>query len=274
MNNDVKVFFDEYGIKEWNRLDENAYSRINYLLHLHFIKEHLKPGMKILDAGCGTGRFSIDFAKMGCKVTLLDISQEQLKIAKHKIDDAKVNHNIEGIYHTDLIDKTDFADDYFDVIVCYGAPLSYILEKRYEVIKEFNRILKSKGNLFVSVNNKWGIFKMLIGRQMTDFFSEPEYWFIDRVIESGDLPKHEKVNHPARHFFEAKELKFLFENNGFKPVKFGGSPCISCGNQMNIEEISKNKEALKTIINIELASYTKDTMVDNGEFLLAMGEKK
>ena len=43
---------------------------------------------------------------------------------------------------------------------------------------------------------------------------------------------------------------------------------------MNIEEISKNDEALKTIINIELASYTKDTMVDNGEFLLAMGEKR
>ena len=274
MNTEVKIFFDEYGIKEWNRLEENAYSRINYLLHMHFIKEYLKPDMKILDAGCGTGRFSIDFAKLDCKVTLLDISQEQLKIAKEKIDEAEVGHNIEGVYHADLAEKTNFADNQFDVIVCYGAPLSYILEKRDDVIKEFNRILKPKGKLFVSVNNKWGIFKMLIGRQMTDFFSDPEYWFIDQVIESGDLPKHEKVNHPARHFFEAKELKDLFVNNGFAPIKFGGSPCISCGNQMNIEEISKNNEALKTIINIELASYTKDTMVDNGEFLLAMGEKR
>jgi len=274
MNNEVKAFFDEYGMKEWNRLDENAYSRINYLLHMHFIKEHLKPGMKILDAGCGTGRFSIDFAQLGCQVTLLDISEEQLRIAKDKIDEAKVNHNIEGIFCSNLSEGTEFPDNYFDVVVCYGAPLSYILERRDDVMKEFNRILKVKGNLFVSVNNKWGILKMLIGRQMTDFFSEPDYWFIDQVIKTGDLPKHEKVNHPARHFFEAEELRHLFENNGFDNLKLGGSPCISCGNQANIEELSKNDEALKTIINIELASYTKETMVDNGEFLLAMGEKR
>ena len=273
MSSEVKAFYDDYGIKEWNRLDENAYSRINYLLHMHFIKEHLEPGMKVLDAGCGTGRFSIEFAKLGCDVTLFDISEEQLRIATSKIDEANVKNNIDGIIQGDLNEKMKFPDEHFDVVVCYGAPLSYILEKRDDVIKEFNRILKPSGKLFVSVNNKWGIFKMLIGRQMTDFFSDPDYWYIDQVIESGDLPIHEKVDHPPRHFFEAMELRALLDNNGFSAVKLGGSPCISCGHQANLEEISKNKEALKTIINIELETYTKDTMVDNGEFLLAMGRK-
>lgn len=273
MSSEVKAFYDDYGIKEWNRLDENAYSRINYLLHMHFIKEHLESGMKVLDAGCGTGRFSIEFAKLGCDVTLFDISEEQLRIAKIKIDESNVKNNIAGIIQGDLNEKMKFPDDHFDVVVCYGAPLSYILEKRDEVIKEFNRILKPSGKLFVSVNNKWGIFKMLIGRQMTDFFSDPDYWYIDQVIESGDLPRHEKVDHPPRHFFEAMELRTLLDNNGFSDVKLGGSPCISCGHQANLEEISKNNEALKTIIDIELETYTKDTMVDNGEFLLAMGRK-
>jgi ubiquinone/menaquinone biosynthesis C-methylase UbiE len=274
MDHEVKSFYDEYGIKEWNRLEENAYSRINYLLHMHFIKDHLKPGMNVLDAGCGSGRFSIEFAQMGCKVTLLDISNEQLRIAKEKIAEAEVNHNIEGILQADLNEKLNFDDALFDVIVCYGAPLSYILERRDEVIKEFHRLLKPNGKLFVSVNNKWGILKMLIGRQMTDFFSDPEYWMIDQVIATGDLPKHEKVNQPARHFFEAQELRALFENNGFNALKLGGSPCISCGNQANIEEMSKNSDALNTIVNIEIASYTKESMLDNGEFLLAMGVKK
>lgn len=84
MSSEVKAFYDDYGIKEWNRLDENAYSRINYLLHMHFIKGHLTPGMKVLDAGCGTGRFSIEFAKLGCKVTRLTFqkSSSGLRIAK------------------------------------------------------------------------------------------------------------------------------------------------------------------------------------------------
>lgn len=273
MSSEVKSFYDDYGIKEWNRLDENAYSRINYLLHMHFIKEHLASGMKVLDAGCGTGRFSIEFAKLDCDVTLFDISDEQLRIANSKIEEANVKKNIDSIIQGDLNEKMKFPDEHFDVVVCYGAPLSYILEKRDDVIKEFNRILKPSGKLFVSVNNKWGVFKMLIGRQMTAFFSDPDYWYIDQVIESGDLPRHEKVDHPARHFFEAKELRTLLDNNGFSTVKLGGSPCISCGHQANLEEISENNEALKTIINIELETYTKDTMVDNGEFLLAMGRK-
>lgn len=274
MSSDVKAFYDEYGIREWDRLEENAYSRINYLLHMHFIKEHLKPGMKVLDAGCGAGRFSIEFAKLDCHVTLFDISEAQLKIANDKIEEANVKSNIEEMIQGDLNEKTKFPDNHFDVVVCYGAPLSYILEGREDVIKEFNRILKPQGRLFVSVNNKWGILKMLIGRQMTDFFSNPEYWYINEVIETGDLPKHEKVNHPPRHFFEAKELSALLTNNGFNSVKLGGSPCVSCGNQSNLEEISKDPTALKTIIGIELEAYTKETMVDNGEFLLAMGCKE
>lgn len=124
---------------------------------MHFIDKYLDNGMKILDAGCGAGRYSIEFAKRGCKVTLLDISNEQLKIAKEKIDDAKVNKNIEGIFQGDIRDLSQFENEKFDLVVCYGAPLSYILECREKVVLEFNRVLKKNGMLFVSVNNKWGV---------------------------------------------------------------------------------------------------------------------
>lgn len=273
MSQDVKAFYDDYGIREWHRLDENAYAKLNFLLHMHFIKAHLKPEMRVLDAGCGTGRFSIEFAKLGCQVTLLDISEEQLRIAKEKLDEAGIINNIEGIHTHNLSDSMPFEDETFDVVVCYGAPLSYILENRDAVIRQFARVLKPNGKVFISVNNKWGIFKMLIGRQMTEFFNNPDYWYISEVMDTGDLPKHEKVSHPARHLFEASELKTLLNENGFMTQKLGGSPCLCCGNQVNLEEMSKDEAALKTIIGIELEAYTKDSMVDNGEFLLAMGEK-
>ena len=274
MENDVRDFYNKYGMREWNRLEENTYSKINYLLHMHFIEKYLHKGMKVLDAGCGAGRYSIEFAKRGCKVTLLDISDEQLKIAKEKINEAKVNENIEGILQGDIRDLSLFKDEQFDMVVCYGAPLSYVLENREKAILEFNRVLSKSGMLFVSVNNKWGILKMLLGNKYPDFFNNPEYWYIDKVMKTGDLPKHEKVNQPSRHFFEAVELNDLLTENGFGKVALGGSPCFSCGNLQAVEELGKDEKAFSTILQIELETYIKPTMVDSGEFLLAKGIKK
>lgn len=274
MENEVRDFYNKYGIREWNRLEENTYSRINFLLHMHFIEKYLHKEMKILDAGCGAGRYSIEFAKRGCRVTLFDISDVQLKIAEEKITEAKVNENIEGIFQGDIRDLSQFEDEQFDMVVCYGAPLSYVLENREKAILEFNRVLNKNGSLVISVNNKWGILKMLLGNKYPGFFSDPEYWYINKVMKTGDLPKHEKVNQPARHFFEAEEINKLLKKNGFNKIVLGGCPCFSCGNLQSVEELGKDEKAFYTIMQIEIETYKKPTMVDNGEFLLARGVKK
>lgn len=274
MRNEVRDFYNEYGMREWNRLEESIYSRINFILHMDFIKEHICEGMKILDAGCGAGRYSVEFAKMGCKVTLFDISDEQLRIAQEKISEQNMEHNIEGVFRGDIRDLSYFEDESFDMIVCYGAPLSYVIKGREQAISEFYRVLKKEGILAISVNNKWGILKMLLGNKNLDFFNDPEYWFLNKVIETGDLPKHEKVSHPPRHFFEGEELEQLIDDGKFNNIVLGGSPCFSCGNAQSIEDICKDEIALNTILDIELRTYTKRTLIDNGEFLLAKGIKK
>lgn len=274
MSNKVMEFYDKYGIKEWYRLEESSYSRINYLLHMDFIENHLKEGMRVLDAGCGAGRYSIELAKKGCKVTLFDISSEQLRIAKEKIQEAKVEKNIEGFIQGDIRDLSQFKDEEFDMIICYGAPLSYVMENREKAILEFNRVLNKDGLLALSVNNRWGIIKMVLGSRNYDFFERPEYWNIEEVIKTGDLSEHEMVSQPPRHFFEGKELEDLLKCNGFKEISLGGSPCISCGNAQIINDFNRDNRGLDTILKIELETYTKPTMVDNGEFLLAKAKKK
>lgn len=47
-----------------------------------FLKDHMEiAGKRILDIGCGSGRFLIPFVKLGAKVTGIDISSEMLKQA-------------------------------------------------------------------------------------------------------------------------------------------------------------------------------------------------
>ena len=122
MSNEVRDFYNRYGEREWQRLDVDAYSRITFILHMDFIKSHLHEGIKMLDAGCGAGRYSVEFARMGCDVTLFDISNEQLRIAKSKLAERGLERQISGYIQGDIRDLSAFPDQSFDVAVCYGAP--------------------------------------------------------------------------------------------------------------------------------------------------------
>ena len=274
---EISEFYNNYGVREWERLDLSAYDRINYYLHMHFLKEHIGEGKSVLDAGCGAGRFSVEIAKCGSKVTLLDISSEQLRLAKDKLKEENLEANVDAAILADLRDLSMIEDNKFDTVVCYGAPINYLLENKEKAVKELVRVTKKGGNILISVNSKWGVIRSQLGKEdfdYTSFFGNPDYWFIDKVIDTGDLPKHEMVNHPSRHFFEAQELEDLLSDAGVENIILGGSPCVTSGFRKAAEMLEKDETAWRTILSLEEKAYCTKTMVDNGEFLLAKGIKK
>ncbi|MEG0307708.1 MAG: class I SAM-dependent methyltransferase [Clostridium sp.] len=274
--NEISNFYDSYGVKEWQRLDLSAYDRINYYLHMHFLEKYIGKGKKVLDAGCGAGRFSIEIAKSESRVTLFDISKEQLSIAESKLNEENLSSYVDGIINGDLADLSMFEDNSFDTVICYGAPLNYLLENTEKAIRELVRITKTGGQLLISVNSKWGVIRSQLGRDDFDyvsFFGRPDYWYIPQVIQTGDLPKHEMVTHPARHLFDAEELEAILQKCGVGDITLGGSPCVSSGFRKAVNDIEKDKVAWDTLLKLELDGYCKRTLVDNGEFLLARGIK-
>ncbi len=273
---EISKFYNNYGEREWQRLDMTPYDRINYYLHMDFLKGFIGKGKKILDAGCGAGRFSVELAKLENRVTLFDISKEQLNIAEDKLKENDLMSYVDGIINGDLADLSVFEDNTFDTVICYGAPLNYLLDNAEKAVKELVRVTKPRGQVLVSVNSKWGVIRTQLGREDFDyvsFFGKPDYWYINEVVETGDLPKHELVAHPERHFFEAEELESLLLKSGLGNITLGGSPCISSGFRKAVNDIEKDEVAWNTLLEIELKSYCKRTLADNGEFLLARGIK-
>ena len=49
----------------------------------------LRPGIRVLDVGCGVGKYGVEFARRGCDVTLTDISPEMLRLAAVNMEDAE-----------------------------------------------------------------------------------------------------------------------------------------------------------------------------------------
>ena len=88
---------------------------------------------KILDVCCGTANFSIKLARMGCKVTGIDISEKMLKFAKEKIEKEKLDINL-------------LKDDCTTVLLEHNCYNSIISMAGFEFIKNpviaFNNLMK------------------------------------------------------------------------------------------------------------------------------------
>ena len=67
-------YFDNYGEREWARLEAEAESRVSFHLHRSFLEKFVGAGDEVLEAGAGPGRFTIELAKLGAKVTVGDLS--------------------------------------------------------------------------------------------------------------------------------------------------------------------------------------------------------
>jgi ubiquinone/menaquinone biosynthesis C-methylase UbiE len=115
---------------------------------------------RVLDVGCGTGRYCELLAKRGAKVVGIDPSSKMLECAKGKITpDCKFE------LHLGKIEDADFPDNHFDLIVS-ALTLGHIPELG-PVIKKVSRIIKSRGQLIVSdIHPYWPIS----GHDYAEFF--------------------------------------------------------------------------------------------------------
>jgi 2-polyprenyl-3-methyl-5-hydroxy-6-metoxy-1,4-benzoquinol methylase len=86
---EVQEFYDKNAQNEWDRLDRH---RSEFAVTLRALKDYL-PHLpaEVLDVGGGPGRYSIAVAKLGHRVTLLDLSEGCLQIAKKKAQETGVS---------------------------------------------------------------------------------------------------------------------------------------------------------------------------------------
>ncbi|MEJ2267898.1 MAG: class I SAM-dependent methyltransferase [Nanoarchaeota archaeon] len=109
---------------------------------LNFFLEFIK-GKKILDIGCGHGRDCKYFSEKGFETIGIDLSENFLKIAKKKSPLSK--------FAKMDMRKLNFPKESFDGLWVCSSFLHIPQKNNKETMKEFYRVLKKEGIMFIAV---------------------------------------------------------------------------------------------------------------------------
>ena len=131
-------------------------------------------GAHVLDAGCGDGSFTAEFAAMGADVVGIDAARPLLERATETTDDSTT------WCHVDLRAPLPFEDDTFDVVVSQLV-LDHI-EAWTPVLGEFERVLTPAGTAVISVGYPPAVWVKIDRDEEIDpdapSYFETEPWFV------------------------------------------------------------------------------------------------
>lgn len=143
-------------IKHKHRLRFNEWSKSydrSILQHIVFntshnmffneMKRFAKDGMRVLDVGCGTGKFAFRLSDFfnNARVDGVDLSDSMIKKAKAKLKDEPINFRIGDVEHLPYDEET------FDVITCSHSFHHY--PNQLKAVTEMHRVLKHDGRLMI-----------------------------------------------------------------------------------------------------------------------------
>jgi 2-polyprenyl-3-methyl-5-hydroxy-6-metoxy-1,4-benzoquinol methylase len=242
---------------ESTRLDSKAAS-IEFITTVKYIEDVIKPGMRILDLGAGTGRYSIYFAQKGYEVVAVELVKKHAQAIESMKTDGMNLKVIQG----DALEQLRLLDnESFDIILCLG-PLYHIArpEDRIDCVREILRVITEQGRMFFAfINND-----MVITTETMLY--DPNY------LENGSYNKETfKVEDFPFVFHTVSSARELLEHSGVAIVKEIASDGMS---ELLAKKINQlNNQAYKRWLKYHLYTCEKPEFLGASNHLLFIGKK-
>ena len=148
--------------KEDGRL-VTRYGSVEFITTVNYIEKYLRTGMKILEIGAGTGRYSHYFAGNGYEVDAVELMECNIEVFKaHTQPTEKIT-----ITQGDALDlKID--DEEYDITLLLGPMYHlYTVEDQKKVLAEAIRVTKTGGIIFAAYcNSDLTMYQYCIGKGM------------------------------------------------------------------------------------------------------------
>jgi len=221
LNFDFENYVSNLFSNIWQNMTDDIYFDQTFkFLKTRFEKSGVNPyqffkDKTVVDAGCGSGKFSSAIAKLGAKkIYGVDLGKSGIEFAnKQKI---KKNYCKKITYKQASILNLPFKKNSVDIVFSNGVV--HHTTDYNKCIKEFSRILKKNGKLYLYVNGSMGLFEILQDkiRQANQNISRSflQNYLISLGMDSGRLYwLQDCLSAPYEYKKKNKIIKLLRKNN-------------------------------------------------------------
>ncbi|MFW9769032.1 MAG: class I SAM-dependent methyltransferase [Candidatus Thorarchaeota archaeon] len=271
----IEGYFDKFTDDEWERLDRTPKGKVQFHIHQHFLRKHLKKGDRVLEIGSGPGRFTIELAKLGARISVVDISNEQLRLNKEKVKDAGFDDSVEWRRKLDILNLEGIPDNEYDATVLYGGPLSYVLEFVDDALDEVIRVTKPRGIIFTSVMSCLGTYHHLI-RNVFEEFENIGLEKFDELTRTGDVVGDlaGEGTHQC-HMYRWSEYSAVLSKHPVDILDVSAANYLSNGlfNEEYLIELTKDTMKWKMFLKWELDFCRELSAIDGGTHMIAILQK-
>lgn len=128
-------------------------------------------GLRVLDAGCGSGAHAAELVDRGATVTGVDLSGNLLAIARERLGPRVPLHRV------DLSRPLPFADGTFDLVL--SSLVMHYLADWHPTLREFHRVLVPGGRVVLSTHHPFMDQRITGSDDYLGTFSFTEDWAED-----------------------------------------------------------------------------------------------
>jgi SAM-dependent methyltransferase len=176
--------------------------------------------MKVLDAGCGFGQWSIELAKLNGYLYAIDAQPHRLFILNEVVDWMGID-NVE--IQWGRLERLSYPDEMFDAVFCYGVIFCTDWKKS---LAEFARVLKEDGLLYLTANGLGWYLNLWENRPRQTADYDPR----ENAAQSfWNTIEYEKFNRPPRKgqiIIEPEQMVEAVERCGLTVIGQGGEGTI------------------------------------------------
>jgi len=169
---------------DWEELHKTITVERPHEKAVEFVVKYVKPGMRVLDLGCGKGRHALYCARKRIETHAVDISDSALESLRKECEGGQLFEYLK-VVKTD-IKELPFPDGYFDAIICVNVINHGYWRDVKQYFKEATRVLKKGGFLFV-IGVPIEFYKEVKGPNTKEV---EKGTFVGLNVIDGDIPHH------------------------------------------------------------------------------------
>lgn len=258
----------EYLTNYYQNYDEDGrltskHGMVEYLTTMRFIEKYLRPGMRIIEIGAGTGRYSRALAEKGYHVDAVELIEHNIEVFKqHITGDEPVR-----IFQGDATDLTAFETNTYDIALLLG-PMYHLYEKddQLKALSETIRVTKKGGIIFAAYcNNDATMIRFCFQKEMIK--TERYKQLIDPVTFKASSTPEELFQ-----LYRKEDVDKLMSNFKVKRLHYLGTDMATKFIQDNVDRM--DDEMFETYLHYHFFICEREDMVGATHHMLDVFRKE